>query len=236
MIDLKNCKILTDNKLVVKMVKMGMDIDEKRNHRIRGIIPTDDNKYIFVEILSGNKPDIKYTNLNKKEYEERFPYDNYIWIDGCFRVDIPSDKFKNFTPEFAKYDRKSFYHLEHTNENIVKLLQEFNKDIVDIELVDYNYIDDFNNENGFYSLYDDRLDHKNELLNVIYMTDNYIQLKEEYTCYNYDHTVEYKEKRNRYYDNYDVNELYKMYGKEIVDTNIKKYNDCFKDILEANEL
>ena len=34
----------------IKMVKMGMDIDETRNHRIRGIIPTKDGKYLFIEM------------------------------------------------------------------------------------------------------------------------------------------------------------------------------------------
>lgn len=221
---------------MIKMVKMGMDMTCGRNHRIRGVFPTHDNKYIFVEILCGNRPDIKYTNLNKKEYNKKYPYENYIFVDSCFRVDIPSDKFNNFTPEFGKYDRKGFPNLEYTNENILKLLSELNKNIIGMELVDYNYINDFENENGFYDLYDDRLDHKNELINIAYMTDSYMQLKEEYSCYNYDHSVIYKEKRNRYYDNYDVNELYKIYGKESVDKNIKKYNDCFKDILEANEL
>ena len=50
------------------MVKMGMDIDETRNHRIRGIVPTEDGKYLFVEIMQGRRPDIKYTSCSKKEY------------------------------------------------------------------------------------------------------------------------------------------------------------------------
>lgn len=218
------------------MVKMGMDMEGGRNHRLRGITTTNDNKYIFIEILCGHRPDIKYTNLTKKQYNKRFPYENYIYVDSCFRVDVPSDKYHNFTPELGKYDRKGFYNMEYTNENIIELLHKINKNIIGIQLVDNNYIDEFNDENGFYDLYDDRLDHKNELLNIVYMTDNYMQLKEEYSCYNYDHSVIYKEKRNQYYDNYKISDLYKIYGKEAVDKNIKKYNDCFKDILEANEL
>lgn len=66
----------------VKMVKMGMDIDETRNHRIRGIIPTKDEKYLFVEILQGRRLDKKYfKSLTSKEYELKYPNPEYIWVD-----------------------------------------------------------------------------------------------------------------------------------------------------------
>ena len=120
------------------MVKMGMDIDETRNHRIRGIIPTSDGKYLFIEIMQGRRPDRKYTSCSLKEYEKRYPNPEYIAIDGCFRVDIPEDYFKNYTKEFSNYDRAALFEYAHTKENIVKLLQEFNKDIDDIELTDDN--------------------------------------------------------------------------------------------------
>ena len=35
--------------------------------------------------------------MQKKEYEKRYPNTEYIAIDGCFRVDIPEDYFKNYT-------------------------------------------------------------------------------------------------------------------------------------------
>ena len=118
--DLKNCRIDDNGNITMKMIKMGMDIDETRNHRIRGIVPTDDGKFIFVEILEGNRPKINYTNYSKKEYKEKYPYEEYIWIDGCFRVDVPEDKFKNYSPEFRKYDT-SYRHLEHNKENIITI-------------------------------------------------------------------------------------------------------------------
>ncbi len=69
----------------IKFVKMGMDIDKTRNHRIRGIVPTDDGKYLFIEILQGRRVKRQYTSLSKKEYEEKYPYEEYINIDFCFR-------------------------------------------------------------------------------------------------------------------------------------------------------
>ena len=148
--ELKNCKILDNNKIIIKMVKMGMDIDETRNHRIRGIIPCDNGDYIFIEILQGTRPDKKdLYNMTKKEYEEKYPNNEYIWIDGCFRVDIPEDYKKNHSKEYQKYDRKSFYNLSHSKENIIKILQNFNKNIIDVELIGNNYLDDFCEEMGF---------------------------------------------------------------------------------------
>ena len=116
----------------IKMVKMGMDIDETRNHRIRGIVPTEDGKYLFVEIMEGRRPDKKYTSYTQKEYEKEYPNPEYIYFDSCFRVDIPEDYFKNYTQEYSDYDRKPLFEYAHTKENIVKVLQKFNKDI------DYN--------------------------------------------------------------------------------------------------
>ena len=80
----------------IKFVKMGMDIDKTRNHRIRGIVPTEDNKYLFVEILQGRRVKRQYTSLSQKEYREKYPYEEYINIDFCFRVDVPEDYYKNF--------------------------------------------------------------------------------------------------------------------------------------------
>lgn len=208
----------------IKMVKMGMDIDETRNHRIRGIIPTEDEKYLFIEILQGTRPDRRYTNLSQKEYQQKYPNEEYIWIDGCFRVDIPEDYRKNYTSEFKKYDRKSFPKLKHTKENIVKLLQQFNKNIEDIELTDEYYLDKFCEERGFFRLYDDRLKHSYEPLQIIWsdlQKGGRTDIKFLYICYASNGT-EYKEeiKEKKLTD-----ELIKEYGKEKIQSLVEKYID-----------
>lgn len=227
--DLKNCRIDDNGNITMKMVKMGMDIDETRNHRIRGIVPTDDGKFIFVEILEGNRPKMSYTNLSKKEYEQRYPHDEYIWIDGCFRVDVPEDKFKNHSPEFRKYDT-SYRHLEHNKENIITVLKQFNKNITDLELVDYNYMDEFNEEHGFFRLYDSRLEHGREPLKILTMNDRYLHLKEKYSCYNYDRSVYYEEERDGVYKDHTMDELYKIFGKDKLDKVIEEYNKELDDL------
>lgn len=227
--DLKNCKIYDNNEITIKMIKMGMDIDETRNHRIRGIIPTDDGKFIFIEILKGNRPKINYTNYSKKEYIKIYPYEEYIWIDGCFRVDVPEDKFKNYSPEFKKYDM-SYRNLEHNKKNIIKVLKQFNKNITDLELVNYNYIDEFNEEYGFFRLYDSRLDHKIEPLKILIMNDKFLHMKEKYSCYNYDHSVYYEEERDGVYKDYAMDELYKIFEKDKLDKVIEEYNNEMKEL------
>lgn len=227
--DLKNCRIDDNGNITMKMVKMGMDIDETRNHRIRGIVPTDDGKFIFVEILEGNRPKINYTNLSKKEYEQRYPHDEYIWIDGCFRVDIPEDKFRNYSPEFRKYST-SYRNLEHNKENIITVLKQFNKSITDLELVDYNYMDEFNEEHGFFRLYDSRLEHEREPLKILTMNDRYLHLKEKYSCYNYDRSVYYEEERDGVYKDHTMDELYKIFGKDKLDKVIEEYNKELDDL------
>jgi len=220
--DYVNRKELDDGKLIVKMVKMGSDIDETRNHRIRGIVPTDDGKYVFIEILKGNRIKQSYTNLSKKEYEKKYPYEEYISVDGCFRVDVPEEHTRNHTKEFRKYDR-SYIELEHTKENIVKLLQQLNKNIIDVELVDDHYIDRYCDENGFYRLYDNRLEHNREPIKIYFMNDNEIELKEKYSCYNYDHTVYYEEEERRSFKNLKIEQLYDIYDKEKLDKVINDY-------------
>ena len=154
-----NRKEYPNGDITVKLVKMGVDIDDTRNHRVRGIIKTEDNKYLFIEILQGNRISRKNLSLSSEDYLKKYPCKEYIFVDGCFRVDIPEDYNKNYSPEFSKYDRHSFYKMEYNKENIIKLLQKFNKNIKDIELVDDYYLDDYCNQKGFYKLYDDRLNH-----------------------------------------------------------------------------
>ena len=121
----------------IKMVKMGMDIDETRNYRIRGIIPTKDGKYLFVEIQQGNRPDIRYTSLSKNEYNLKYPNQEYIYLDAIFRVDMPKDYYHYYSSEFSSFERP-YYELNYTNENIVsdktiKLIRMFY--YVDIEKI-----------------------------------------------------------------------------------------------------
>lgn len=213
----------------IKMVKMGMDIDETRNHRIRGIVPTKDGKYLFIEILQGNRPNIKYTSLSKKEYEVKYPNPEHIWIDGCFRLDIPKDHYENYSPEFKEYNSKSFYELTHTKENIVKLLQKLNKDIEDIELVEDYYLDKFCEEKGFFRLYDNRLKHSYKPIEFIWSdleNDGETKVKTIYTCYAANDT-EYSEKREIITT---INELIKENGKELIENLVDDYIEkrCMK--------
>ena len=221
-----NRKEYPNGDITVKLVKMGMDIDDTRNHRVRGIIKTEDNKYLFIEILQGRRIPRKYTSMKSKEYFKKYPNEEYIWIDGCFRVDIPEDYFRNYTPEFSKYDRHSFYEYEHSKENIIKILQIFNKDIKNIELVDNNYIDEYCDKNGFYRLYDKRLEHTLTPIDIFDIRKNKIIFDMEYCCVNYNKTIPYKEKIQETYD-YNLDELTKEFGKEKMNkllANYKKEN------------
>ena len=208
----------------IKMVKMGMDIDETRNHRIRGIVPTEDGKYLFVEIMKGRRPDIKYTSCSKKEYEQKYPNPEYVYLDSCFRVDIPEDYFKNYTKEFSDYDRRTLFEYAHTKENIVKLLQRFNKNIDDIELTDDYYIDKFCEEKGFFRLYDNRLKHEYKPIEIDWTDlnkDGYSRVKFLYTCYSAGGLKYQEEKR---YER-KTQDLINEYGKELISDLMTKYVD-----------
>lgn len=208
----------------IKMVKMGMDIDETRNHRIRGIVPTEDGKYLFVEIMKGRRPDIKYTSCSKKEYEQKYPNPEYVYLDSCFRVDIPEDYFKNYTKEFSDYDRRALFEYAHTKENIVKLLQRFNKNIDDIELTDDYYIDKFCEEKGFFRLYDNRLKHEYKPIEIDWTDlnkDGYSRVKFLYTCYSAGGLKYQEEKR---YER-KTQDLINEYGKELISDLMTKYVD-----------
>ena len=223
----------------VKMVKMGMDIDKTRNHRIRGIVPTEDGKYLFVEIMQGRRPDKRYTSCSQKEYEKMYPNPEYIYFDSCFRVDIPEDFFKNYTQEFSDYDRKPLYEYSHTKDDIVKLLQEFNKDIDDIELTDDYYIDKYCEEKGFFSLYDNRLKHDYKPIEVEWtdmLKNGDTRIKVLYTCYSAN-GLKYQEEQTRERDTqYFINE----YGKETMGNLMTKYIDekskCIKNKEFLNSL
>ncbi len=210
--------------MIIKMVKMGLDIDETRNHRIRGIIPTEDDKFLFIEISKGNRPKRSDTSLSPTEYEKKYPHEEYIMIDGCFRVDLPEDLYKNYTAEYKEFDRTSFKELKHSKENIVELLKRFNKNINDIELVDDYYLDEFCEEKGFFRLYDDRLKHKYSPSIVIWSDlekDGETDVKCLYTCYSANGT-EYSQEMRR---TSSINEMIQEYGKQITEILIDEYID-----------
>lgn len=170
----------------IKMVKMGSDIDETRNYRIRGIVPTSDEKYLFIEIMLGNRPNIKNTNLSESEYKKEYPYEEYVWISACFRVDIPKDYRYSSSPEYSEYHYKHFHQLAHTKSNIVKVLQIFNPNIEDIELTNDYYLDKFCEEKGFFEMYDKRLVHTCEPTEIIvcpFRKEGKARVKMLYTCY-----------------------------------------------------
>ena len=205
----------------IKMVKMGMDIDETRNYRIRGIIPTKDGKYLFVEIQQGNRPDIRYTSLSKNEYNLKYPNQEYIYLDAIFRVDIPKDYSHNYSSEFNSFQRP-YYELSYTNENIVDLLKRFNENIEEIELVDDYYLDKFCEEKGFFKLYDERLEHTYAPIEIIssrFSMYGSTKVKFLYTCYSADgiKCCEEHEEILTFYD------LIQKYGKETVQPLVNKY-------------
>lgn len=205
----------------IKMVKMGMDIDETRNYRIRGIIPTKDGKYLFVEIQQGNRPDIRYTSLSKNEYNLKYPNQEYIYLDAIFRVDMPKDYYHYYSSEFSSFERP-YYELNYTNENIVDLLKSFNKDIEDIELVDDYYLDKFCEEKGFFKLYDERLEHTYapvEIISSRFKMYGPTKVKFLYTCYSAN-GIKCCEEHEEILPFYN---LIQKYGKETVKTLVDKY-------------
>ena len=197
----------------IKMIKLGWDIDETRNRRICGIIPTIDKKFLFIELSLIHRPDIKHTSLSNAEYEKKYPNKEYISIDSCFRVDLPEDFYKNNSKEFREYFYKDFFEFEYTNSNIVKVLQIFNPNIEDIELTTDYYIDKFCEEKGFFKLYDKRLNHSYEPLKINWIglpNKNTAIVKLLYTCYASNGT-EYKEELR---ERHSIQDLIKEYGKE----------------------
>lgn len=217
-----NRKEYPNGDITVKLVKMGVDIDDTRNHRVRGIIKTEDNKYLFIEISQGYRIPQEYMSMDHQEYLKKYPNKEYICMDGCFRVDIPEDSYNNYTPEFSKYDRHNFYKYKHSKENIIKILQNFNRNIKDIELVEDNYIDDYCRENGFYDLYDERLEHTLIPTKIVDIYSKKIILELEYCCTNYDKTVTYTQNMRKTYD-YNLDQLNKKFGTEKMEQLLDEY-------------
>lgn len=232
-----NKSIREDGKIIAKFIKMGMDIKNGTNHRVRGIIEADNGDYLFLEFICGNSPSKDYlsTKVAKKNYEQKYPFKHYVYLDFCFRVDNPEDFLLNHSDKYHSYSGKAFYDLEYTNENIVKVLQVFNKDIVGIELVDDYYIDDYCDEMGFYTLHDHRLKHNYEAIKINYMGKHRLVLVTKYSCDNYNNTIHYEDESTKEYKNYNIYDLYEEYGRETIDKLIEDYNNEIKNIF-SNEI
>lgn len=219
----------------VKMVKMGSDYKTPINCRMRGIVITQDNKHLFVEIGCAYSPNIKNTSLSKNEYNQKYPNAEYVSVDFCFRVDIPEDYYKNCSKEYNKYTRENLFEIPYTKEGIIEFLQKLNKEIDDIELVDDYYIDKYCEEKGFFELYDSRLKHHNELKEVKWVDpfiNGEMQFKYKYTCYatngtEYSEILETKEK---------ITDVIKEYGKDNVKPLVTAYvKDICSSILKSDE-
>ncbi len=232
--DLINCKIDQDNNITVKLVKMGMDIDDTRNHRVRGVIPAANSDFLFVEILQANRPD--RTQFHNREDLERYDrtYINpeYIYVDFCFRVNSPEEYFDNISPG---YRSGSYPHLAHSKENIIKLLQKYNSNIKDIELVDKNYIDEFCDNKGFYKLYDDRLKHEFKPLEITHMNKSEIGLKMQYSCFNHDESIYYEEEKSITRKTEELEKIFDEYGNELMKELINKYEEKIKNLFSKKE-
>lgn len=228
-----NRKEYEDGNITIKLVKMGCDIDEENNHRVRGIIPTEGGKQVFIEVLDGHRFDRSYLNISKEEYFKKYPYENYLWCDFCFRVDIPQDYYDNYSSDIKKLSKSSYYDIEYNKKGIISFLQQLNKNITDIELVDKNYIDDYCSEHGFYRLYDDRLEHSYEPLKINYKSDKEVQFDMLYKCTNYNHTVDYEEIEKNTFKNYKMNELYDKFGKEKIDSLFSEYDKKMEELFAS---
>ena len=110
------------------------------NCRIRGIVKNNDDRYIYLELTSGNRFSRKDTGLSLKEYENKYPYEQYIFIDHCFYLDVPKDHYNNYSEELKSLDRKPFYYLPYSKDGVLHILNEYLKcDFKDIEVVNDNY-------------------------------------------------------------------------------------------------
>lgn len=219
----------------VKMVKMGSDYTTPINCRMRGIVVTQDNKHLFVEIGCAYSPNIKNTSLSQKEYNLKYPNPEYVSVDFCFRVDIPEDYYNNRSREYSKYTRENLFKIPYTKEGIIEFLQELNNEIDDIELVNDYYLDKYCEENGFFELYDERLKHDNKILEIIYLDpilNNDSRIRYKYTCYAVDGT-EYSEICETKGKTKDI---VKKYGKENVKPLVEKYVENICNIFKNDEV
>lgn len=219
---------LKNNKNVkcIDFVAMGMEIDHNKglNHRIRTIFQAQNGDWLFIELLQGTRPNIRYTNYKKEaDYLEKFPNENYIYIDFLFRVDVPEDYYKNFSKEYQTKD--CFYELEYTKENIVKLLQQYNPNIECYNLVNNNFLEDLKEQGGFYRLYDLKLEHTVEPIKIINMSKYEIILESIYSCWNYNKTILYSEKMRNTVGIEELPRLQELYGIDTINILIEEYKE-----------
>lgn len=170
----------------IKMVKMGSDYTTPINCRLRGIVVTSDNKHLFVEVGCVYRPNIRNTSLTQKEYNIKYPNPQYVSVSSCYRVDIPEDRYNNSTKEYVQYIRENFFEIPYTEKGITECLKKLNNEIDGIEQVNDYYIDQYCEENGFYTLYDKRLKHNYEILSIKYLDPcikNDSNIIYKYTCY-----------------------------------------------------
>lgn len=232
-----NSRIDEDNNITIKLVRMGMDIDKDNNHRVRGIIPTDKGHHVFVEILLARRPSISLFNNkeDKERYNTIYPYPEYIHMDSCFRVDDPIDYYENSSKEYRNFDRKPFYNMEYNKASIIKVLNKLNSKITDIELVDYNYIDEFCDSKKFYRLYDDRLDHEYKPIKINCIYDNYYRMDFEYRCKHKNWKDDYIKVFNREVSKNQLADLKNKYGEKIIDNLMDDYKNRMKWLHEKLE-
>ena len=206
----------------IKMLKLGTDIENDFNTRLRGIVETGDKKYLFIELERATRLDRKYLNIEPNEYNLKYPNEEYIFISDCFRVDLPKDYYEAYTPELENYDRKPFHSFAYTKDDMIRLLQQFNKNIDDIELCNDYDLNKFCEEKGFFKLYDGRLKH-NDTLNEIIRCELYrndgVTYKGLYTYYsasNEKFTMEREAKMN-------IRGLIHQFGRDIVKKSFDEY-------------
>lgn len=206
----------------IKMVKKGWNMDNSLNPRIRGIIPTEDEKYVLIEIHKAYRPDEKYFNMSKNEYNKKFPNEEYVSVMDCYRIDNPKEYYDYFSKDYKHFESDRFYEIPYNKDGVIKLLQMINKNIDDIEITDKDYIDEFKEEKGFFKLYDDRLKH-----NYIPLKIDWSDLKAEgqtkievlYTCYSAG-GEKFEEKLML---EKDTLEIFKQFGKESLNNIFDEY-------------
>lgn len=226
-----NRKEYDNGNITIKLVKMGCDIDEENNHRVRGIVPTEDGKPVFIELLDAQRLNRSYYNdLSKSEYLERYPFEKYLFCDFCFRVDIPQDYYDNYSSDLKDFGKASYRDIEYNKRGIITFLQKLNRNITNIELVDKNYIDEYCNEHGFYRLYDNRLEHTYQPIRLIHKNDYEITFDMYYKCTNYDQSVDYEETTRAKFTNYKMSELYDKFEKENIDTLFREYDKKIEEM------
>ncbi len=206
----------------IKMEKKGSDQDNSLNPRIRGVIPTEDGKYVLIEIHKAHRPDEKYFKMAKDKYNKKFPNEEYVSVMDCYRIDNPKEYYDYFSKDYKHFESDRFYELPYNKEGVIKLLQMINKNIDDIEVTDKSYIDELKEERGFFKLYDDRLKHSYIPLKIDWSdlkADGQTKIEVLYTCYSAS-GEKFEEKVKLEKDTLDI---FKQFGKEKIENMFDDY-------------